>query len=600
MVRSNEILPHPDISLAQQLADLEKAQLLRRAPDPELAYLFKHSLTQEATYLSLLKNKRADLHREVALAIEQLEPGQLDRNSATLAWHYELAGIPEKAFLYSVLAGDRAARAFAHTEALMLYDRALHLGSTLSAQGAELEPGVRIGSVYVLKGRVLEVMGDHPAAVETYRAMILYAQQLGDEAMEADGLNHLVTAQVVLTGPSPEIDAQLERARMLGERIGKPELTARALWNLGLAYRFTDPARAVDAFHKALVLAEAADLQSVAAHVRLDVNVALALLGRLREGHATARQALENFRALDLKPMIADALAAVAAYEYSSGAPGDARALAEEGRGLSRSMGNPWGTLYNQLYLLIFDMNAGLLERVLSRSEDTLLMLYQLGNPFFVMNCYALLIRTWLELNQPGRAQSYADKAKGEFQDSPLANWAQWLQAMILLKRAEVAPLRALAATEIHKQDYPLTFFDEQNWVGEGLAELALLDNRPADGLAHCDRLLLGFEREEQAELAGRMYYWRARLHLADKSPQPAEQDAHRARELLERAENRILLWRAEFLLAELFQSQHREGEAVNARARAREVVTYIADHSPPEFRASFLDSPDVRQVMGV
>ncbi len=63
-------------SLPTQLAQLESAQFVRRLADEEFAYLFKHTLTQEVAYQSLLLKTRREIHREVAAAYERLDADQ--------------------------------------------------------------------------------------------------------------------------------------------------------------------------------------------------------------------------------------------------------------------------------------------------------------------------------------------------------------------------------------------------------------------------------------------------------------------------------------------------------------------------------------------
>jgi predicted ATPase len=64
-------------ALAVQLAQLENAQLVRRPLDEEVAYIFKHALTQEAGYASLLHKTRRMIHRRVAEGYEKLYPDRL-------------------------------------------------------------------------------------------------------------------------------------------------------------------------------------------------------------------------------------------------------------------------------------------------------------------------------------------------------------------------------------------------------------------------------------------------------------------------------------------------------------------------------------------
>lgn len=111
--------------LADQLAQLENAELVRRLPEDDLAYFFKHALMQESAYESLLVKKRHEIHRLVADAYEQLYPQRLDENAALLAQHYSQAGDDAKTFVYAVRAGDAAARVFAYPEADSHYAQAL-------------------------------------------------------------------------------------------------------------------------------------------------------------------------------------------------------------------------------------------------------------------------------------------------------------------------------------------------------------------------------------------------------------------------------------------------------------------------------------------
>ena len=64
------------------LGQLTESQLVRRTDDIDLSYLFKHGLTQETAYGSLLKTHRRDIHRAVASAMEQTYADRLDESGA--------------------------------------------------------------------------------------------------------------------------------------------------------------------------------------------------------------------------------------------------------------------------------------------------------------------------------------------------------------------------------------------------------------------------------------------------------------------------------------------------------------------------------------
>jgi len=112
--------------LDEQLLTLQREEMIReRARVPELEYIFKHHLTQEAAYNGLLKRERRIFHRQVAEALERLFPDRIEEQVGLLAHHWERAEEPEKAIEYLSCAGDQARLAYAHQEAIDYYQRAL-------------------------------------------------------------------------------------------------------------------------------------------------------------------------------------------------------------------------------------------------------------------------------------------------------------------------------------------------------------------------------------------------------------------------------------------------------------------------------------------
>jgi tetratricopeptide (TPR) repeat protein len=93
----------------------------------ELEYLFKHALAQEATYDSILPQKRKDLHLTVADSIEKVFKERLHEFYGMLAFHYGKAGALDKAEEYLISAGDEALSVSASNEALYYYQEALNL-----------------------------------------------------------------------------------------------------------------------------------------------------------------------------------------------------------------------------------------------------------------------------------------------------------------------------------------------------------------------------------------------------------------------------------------------------------------------------------------
>lgn len=113
-------------ALQGELSELENAQLVRRLADEELAYLFKHALTQESAYDSLLVKRRRMVHQRVAEAYEQIYANRVADYAAVLAYHYGEAGDDAKTCEYALQAADAAMQVYAYPEARGHFAQALN------------------------------------------------------------------------------------------------------------------------------------------------------------------------------------------------------------------------------------------------------------------------------------------------------------------------------------------------------------------------------------------------------------------------------------------------------------------------------------------
>jgi class 3 adenylate cyclase/tetratricopeptide (TPR) repeat protein len=112
--------------LDRNLDELQQLELIREKRRlPELEYFFKHALVQEATYDSIVLERRRELHRRVGECIESLFAERLEDFSGVLAYHYARAEDWPKAQDYLFKAGDHAGRVAADAEALAHYQEAI-------------------------------------------------------------------------------------------------------------------------------------------------------------------------------------------------------------------------------------------------------------------------------------------------------------------------------------------------------------------------------------------------------------------------------------------------------------------------------------------
>jgi len=169
------------LTLIGQLNTLEATGLIRLiTAQPELEYLFRHALVQDAAYQSLLKQDRRQLHLTVGKALEHLYPDQSGEHAATLAYHFEKAEVHDKAIHYLRLAGDRAQEAYANAEAIGFYQAALSQIESVMRQGdaAPEQRHAQLAQVYESLADVIERTGQHTTAKETYEQGLAALAQL--------------------------------------------------------------------------------------------------------------------------------------------------------------------------------------------------------------------------------------------------------------------------------------------------------------------------------------------------------------------------------------------------------------------------------------
>jgi tetratricopeptide (TPR) repeat protein len=117
--------------------DLRALELIyEKAAHPELAFMFKHALTHDVAYESVLEQRRRTLHRIVGSAIEELYADRLAEHYEALAHHFERGRDLERALQYHEHAADKAADTYANQSAIVHYRQALAIAEELAEQVA--------------------------------------------------------------------------------------------------------------------------------------------------------------------------------------------------------------------------------------------------------------------------------------------------------------------------------------------------------------------------------------------------------------------------------------------------------------------------------
>jgi DNA-binding SARP family transcriptional activator len=175
---TSELLVHvsrqPEDIVVRCLDELWQQRIVRELRAGQ--YDFSHDKLREVAYEGLSLTRRRLLHRYVAEALER--PAE-DVASASIAYHYDLAGLPERAIPYYDRAAQDARALFAHQEAVDAFHRALTLIDGLPPSEAFASWRHDIAAhVHEGIGEVLALQGRHDAAKERFE---LALERLSDE-----------------------------------------------------------------------------------------------------------------------------------------------------------------------------------------------------------------------------------------------------------------------------------------------------------------------------------------------------------------------------------------------------------------------------------
>ncbi|MGD8983291.1 MAG: adenylate/guanylate cyclase domain-containing protein [Desulfobacteraceae bacterium] len=114
------------------LSVLKDSELLyERGIYPESTFIFKHALTREVVYDSILTRRKKRLHDEIGAAIEEIYADRLEEFYEMLAYHYSKSEALEKAYQYLKLSGNKSTRNYSNWEAFRFYKEAIEVLSKM-------------------------------------------------------------------------------------------------------------------------------------------------------------------------------------------------------------------------------------------------------------------------------------------------------------------------------------------------------------------------------------------------------------------------------------------------------------------------------------
>jgi class 3 adenylate cyclase/tetratricopeptide (TPR) repeat protein len=223
----------PDEALRRGLDRLQAAEFVDEIGlFPDLEYAFKHALTHEVAYGSLLAERRRDLHAQIVGAIEAIHRDRLAEQIERLAHHAFRGELQDKAVDYLRQAGLRAAARSALQDARVWFERALAILEALPESPSRLERAV---DTRIELRQVLHLLGDDLQVLERLREAMALTERLGDERRRGR-VDVFMTQIQTLLGELDEALVTGTHALEIADHLGDARLRVLATTYLEQAY----------------------------------------------------------------------------------------------------------------------------------------------------------------------------------------------------------------------------------------------------------------------------------------------------------------------------------------------------------------------------
>jgi len=564
------------------LGDLQRRELiLEKSPLPERAFLFKHALTHETAYASLLLSKRHELHQRVAECLERTDKERVD----DIARHFWEAGDKLRALPYLVEAGARALRAYAIAEAIYYYTQALQIIQAGEGTDPSALPAVAgqalARRVYEGLGRARMLSSDLPGAVENYHAMLQVARGRDDVPMQVSALNKLSDCLAYL-GQFEEVEKNLLEAERLAreyqDRLGLVELyTLRC----GMCTFSGDFEGAVKYLGESVEIGRELNVKEQMAFGLTHTANTLTFMTRFDEAWQTAQEAYQVAQEVGDLQHLAEVLAfSIAAYHLRNGDLDAARRAAEDGTNLGDRVGLAYPTCIGDWMLGSLAHIRGEYERAIAHYQKSLRAARASGMVFFEVMPLGSLGTVYLDISDAFR---------------PKVN-EYHLQTLKLMEHPMGAAAGGAAWVELGfcvlangDLDHAEEFFQKgltvptTQWLLNrprfliGLAFVHLIRGRTDEAAGLVDQARAFVEERAMKFLYPVVAFADAQVSEARGKSERALEQFGRAEELAAAMRMRPLAWQAQAGAARVMSTLGRAAEAEAKRRQAHAVIDEIS-----------------------
>lgn len=361
---------------------------------PELEYIFKHALTQEVAYNSLLQKRRKEIHEKIGQAIEQIYAERLEEFYEILAYHATAAGQKERALRYLILASERAHRAAAHREEATLLMRAITIAEESQDKSVLPDLHARCGRAYAAIGlwgkakpeleealrglpshaieQQAEVMADlsivcfwlmdTPSLLDYSNKTLSIAKKVNRHDLESAAISGLAAADSIegkLSSSMEQYEIAITRCKRHGTRVSAHALEFYPL----VLYWVGKLDEAIEHSREAVQMCRERGDSFVLMRAFSNLAISLAARGRYSEALQIFEEAQQFGREHEVGTALARCMVMLGGFHLELYGFTTAQAIAEEAMDLAASLNFPPPIISAKIDLLFNFARSGKVER---------------------------------------------------------------------------------------------------------------------------------------------------------------------------------------------------------------------------------------------
>ena len=569
-----------EAALLAHLKQLVAAQIIVEETTEQ--YAFRHALTREAVYSTLLQRERQRYHRAIAVILERRYHNQPDLHAAVLAHHYYLARDWAKVAVFASRAGDQARAMFAPREATELYTRAIeaeyHLGQT---PPAELRRA---------RGQGYETHGEIERARADYEQALLLAQQARESRLEWQCLVDL--GFVWVAQDYTRAGDYFHRALDLARATDDPSLVARSMNRLGNWHANIGQLDEARQNHlEALTCFDNLGDQQGRAETLDLLGMTSIMTGDYASGFTYYQQAVGLFGAIDDRRGLASSLSALAEcganylIDAVSVAPitlAEAEGYGRRALDITRQIGWRSGEAY---VLVVLSLCAGSLGRqtlALEQAQQALDIATEIEHHQWMTYAQVAGGLAWAGLFDFSAARRNFEEALTLAKEISSPFWtgiATAVLALVMIEQNELEPAAALLTAydlgELILRSVPARL------IAVARLELAMARGAAPAAALEADRLLVAVaptpKSDQRWRSAPRLLLLYGEILVAEKRFGEAVAKLHLALNVTQAQGARPLEWRVQAALGRCWSGQRRFDAAEGAFSAARALIDTLA-----------------------